>query len=92
MTPIIIPVNNETDECPSCGKEENKIEICKHCGYEYKEEPISLIGSILVLLIIFVIAWVAVVVLSWLFANYDNESLLEIIKSHYCWVKSLKVT
>jgi len=36
---IIIPINlSEKPKCPSCGKDENIIEVCKHCGHEHEDD------------------------------------------------------
>lgn len=38
IMPVIIPVDTTPSKCPECGKDEDKIEVCNHCGYEYPKE------------------------------------------------------
>jgi hypothetical protein len=33
-----VPYRSEPEKCPGCGKEENKIEVCAHCGHKYVVE------------------------------------------------------
>lgn len=56
MFPFIffIPMGSrsEKETCPNCRKPEDKMEVCKHCHYEYPEESSTWLGIVL--------GWVAV--------------------------------
>ncbi len=75
--PIFIPVQSHTDHCPNCGHVENKIEVCKHCKYEYPEEDMSvfevlgmIIGSFLSIAVLVVVLGFASKYLLDPFINY----------------------
>lgn len=89
ITPIIINQNEEV--CPNCGKPEEIIEVCKHCGHEYEYESLSVKEKIIFALFVIVFIWVMITLFEWLFFNFDNESLFEIIKSQYDWITSLRI-
>lgn len=91
VTPIVIPIQSEKDKCPKCGRDEAKIEVCKHCGHEYKDEPLTFGEGCVVALIILIIVWFIVTMINWLFINFDNESLFEIIKGQWAWLTGLKI-
>ncbi len=59
MIPVIIPMDTEEDKCPSCKQTEDKIEVCKHCKHEYKEdeEGGGCLLIIIILLIVFFAFW-----------------------------------
>ena len=81
MTMVIMPffINNEPDRCPKCDRIENIKEVCAHCGYEYKEEPMTwferilgfamLIVGLIVAVIGFAVAlkWIIFPVFEWIF-------------------------
>ena len=91
VTPIIVPVQSEKAKCPSCGKDEKIIEVCKHCGHEYKDEPLTFLEGCVGALIILFIIWFIVTLINWLFVNFDNESLFEIIKGQWAWLTALRI-
>ena len=91
ISTVGMPINTEEDKCPSCGKEEDVVEVCKHCGYEYKDEPLSFIDRCVIFLIISFAIWFIVVMAHWLLFNFDNNSLFEIIKGQWTWLKALRV-
>ena len=64
--PIII-TQHEQGKCPSCGKAEEVISVCKHCGHEYKDDDkVSVSGIILLTAIIIVIlGFIAFVLFVW---------------------------
>ncbi len=88
---IIIPIPIQEPKCPSCGNNENKIEVCKHCGHEYENNGYTLIQIIVGIILIILIVWFLVTIMSWLFLSYDNPSLFEILRNQYEWFKSLKI-
>jgi hypothetical protein len=93
IVPIIIP-HRTTEEpvCPKCGMKESKIEVCEHCGYKYEDDDgFPVIGCLFAALIIIIVIWLFITLFSWLFLNFDNLSLVEIFKSQWHWLKSLKI-
>lgn len=60
IAPVIVSTHSHTpDPCPKCHKPEDKITICRNCGYEYEEssdftiwETLILIAIIIVIIII----------------------------------------
>ena len=91
VTPVVVSDNNEKPKCPSCGNDEKKIEVCKHCGHEYKDESLTFLDGCVIALIILFIIWFLVTIINWLFVNWDNESLFEIIKGQWAWLKALRI-
>lgn len=91
ITPIIIPRQKEKDKCPSCGKDEDIIKVCKYCGHEYKDEPLTFMEGFICVLILIAIIWVIITLILWLFINLNNASLFEIIKWQWDWLTSLRI-
>lgn len=60
MNPInpIIVVQQKIRECPNCKKAEDKIEVCKNCGYVYKQENESVFEFIFYIIIICIFFWI----------------------------------
>jgi len=93
--PIIIPTHYEEEVCPQCKKEEDRAEICNHCGYKYPEEEGTswyeyVVGSGIILIAL----WGIVTVILWLaesMASYDPPTLIEVIKAQYEFITSLKI-
>jgi len=95
VTPIIIPYITQQPKCPKCGKDEDKITVCAHCGHEYGDIPLTtpkkvgaVIGGIFIL-------WFALTLIWWgLETAGDGDgarSLWEIIKSQWESVKNLRL-
>ena len=89
IQPIIIPKHEP--KCPSCGIDENKIEVCKNCGHKYQPENFTFLEVIACSILVLVFLWVFLTLLFWLFISYDNSTLLEIIKSQYEYFSSKKI-
>lgn len=73
--PIIVMHKSEPDKCPSCGKDEKKIEVCAHCKYEYKEEKCPYTGAdvFLFFLILGLIIYAICTIWAWIFTiNIDT--------------------
>lgn len=70
--PIIIPHHNsEPSHCPNCGQIEHKIEVCKHCKYEYPKETWSPKPLIFAILTVIFIAGL-IIIGNWYLKNYTN--------------------
>ena len=89
--PIIIPASDPV-RCPECGKVEKKIEVCAHCGHEYKKEPLTtfenILAPILLVLIGVFVVWFVVTVAEWFVSDH---SLVEVLKSQWDWAKGLRI-
>lgn len=102
MNPIITPVpmpihhSSDPDRCPNCGKPENIIEVCKHCGHMYEEEPISgkdaFIGLCIVVSVILLAIYVTYTIIMWAGdASLGNEShLTDVFREQWEFLKRLK--
>jgi len=72
ITPIFIPMASiEPNRCPECKNVEKKVEVCKHCGYEYQVEKTSFLEGFIITLVILFGIWfflhsVILVVRGWL--------------------------
>ena len=92
---MIIPVimhqhNNMPAACPKCGKLENVIEVCAHCGYEYHKNDWYDSDWFLipmVLLSIAILVWLLVTILEWFVVG---PSLREVLKTQWEFLKNLK--
>ena len=86
-------VSTKADKCPNCGKSEDIIETCNHCGYVYKDDDyLDAKTKWLIAIIIIVGIWLIITIISWfLDVGWDNRSLLEIIKDQWTWIKQLKI-
>ncbi len=90
-TPVIIATPREDPKCPSCNKDEKIIKICKHCGHEYKNEPITFLEAIIGILIILFGSWFVCTIGCWLIINPSNDSLFEIIQGQWEWLKEVRI-
>lgn len=88
--PFFIPT--QTPKCPKCGRDEHKIDVCKHCGHKYEYEPM---GKLFVFIVIFVI-WLGITALCWIMDNAwshyparDGYSLIEIITIQFDFIITL---
>ena len=88
---MIIPPFVIKESCPGCGKDEDIKQVCRHCGYEYKNEwsQLSLVEKIVAILGVIIILWLIFTIVTWLF--FADDSLFEIIKSQYEHIKELRI-
>lgn len=94
IMPVIIPVNTSPKLCPKCGKPENKQVICKHCGYEYVDEPLSDCDIFVVFISACVVIWLLITVIYWFADNGefgDHQTLWQIIVGQWEWLKALRL-
>ncbi len=88
---IIIPAT--PPHCPSCGDLESTKTVCRHCGYEYKNDEswLSIIGVLLTILaIIAVLGWFGFTILSWV-AGYEPTTLLKVLQGQWHWLTKLRL-
>ena len=78
-------------ECPKCKHEENIINVCKNCGYEYKEQKLSIIEKIIVFGLRLFVIWLIFTILYWLFCNIDNKTFIDMIKNQWYFISKLKI-
>jgi len=98
IQPIIIPVSNEPDTCPECGKIEKKKEVCSYCDYEYKEEKMSaievIIAFMIIVLILSIIVFISYNILTWVTCDSSWEhcySLFERFKNSFKHLFDLQI-
>ena len=80
----------ENDKCHNCGKDEDLITICSHCGAE-QEDDSSFIPIIIACFVAVFIIWFGVTILAWTMFNRNNNSLLEILMFQLEWIRNLRV-
>lgn len=94
VIPIIVPINSEEDHCPKCGKPENIVKTCNHCGYKYVKENTSFVEAIgvatLVVIAVLLFVWVMFIIFEWL-DQTPYVSLVDVIKSQIDWLKSIRI-
>lgn len=86
-TPIFIPT--DPPKCPSCGMDEDKKEVCNHCGYEYEKEKFSVLDIVGVILLFIVGLWVLLTLSYWLITG--DVTLTSILKQQWCHLTHLKL-
>lgn len=90
--PIIVP-KTEEPKCPKCGREEDTIEVCRNCGYEYPDEYYTfcdhLFDALKALLFILGFLWISVTFLQWLVIS-DEHRLIPVICSQLEWIKEIR--
>ena len=92
ITPIIVPIMVEDDKCPQCGKDEERMEVCKHCGYEYKPSECSFWGIILTVLTMIFLVWMFVTLVCWVAeASFGPASLSDMLSSQFQWLCNLRI-
>lgn len=94
VIPIFIQQpSREPEECPSCHKTEDIIEVCAHCGYKYPEGKDDLNGwhFLWVIFLAMFSGYILITLGSWTFANYSNQSLVEIIQDQWHWLPTLRI-
>jgi hypothetical protein len=90
---VFIPMQSqEPSHCPKCSRVENKVVVCKHCGYEYPEDDTSLAAkifgvTIMILIVIFTF-WFIATMFDWFLGH---ASLLDVIKSQWKFITSKRI-
>jgi hypothetical protein len=88
-TPIFISVPREPDRCPKCNEIENKKVVCRHCGYEYKDDDdFSFWDWVGIIAIVSIGLYTLVTILCWFMSG---DTLLKLLKSQWEWLSSLKI-
>lgn len=97
-TPYIhqhIPPPSDPDKCPKCSKEEDVVQVCKHCRYEYPEEECNAwaiaLGIAILILILAISSWVVSIIGTWFLESSSGTTLVEVIKNHWEWLTNLRV-
>jgi uncharacterized protein (DUF983 family) len=90
ITPIINTIYHEEARCPQCGKKENRIEVCKHCGHEYESTESDWVSWVIISIGLIVIVWVSVTVLTW-FTNSEDTTLMSVLSDQLNWIKTLRI-
>ena len=91
--PIFINSSEENERCPKCGKPEEIVEVCKHCGHEYEyEEDIGIIAKIIsIAILIFVLIFIAWFLLTLLFWLVEGGSLEEILRGQWEYLSRMSI-
>lgn len=84
---IILPLmhNSTPPTCPSCGRPEDKVTICRHCKHEYDSRP-GFVEGVLIALLVFVIFFVGFGVIEW---AIEGGTLLTVLQENVAqlWAK-----
>lgn len=91
IPPVIPPGRPSEDTCPKCGKEEDIVTTCRHCGYEYEDQPQTFGQVFFSVIVVIVGIWVLSTLLWWLVVNFDNQSLWEILQAQWEWIKAIRI-
>lgn len=79
--------------CPKCKQNENTVEVCRTCGYEYPEDDDSTWYDIARFVIISaIIIWFLTTVLAWVMNNSvgDHCTLVEMFVGQFNFIKGLR--
>lgn len=90
ITPMPIIVNREPDRCPNCNKIEDIKKVCRNCGHEYKDLPLTSTDVFYAATLGATFFWVLCTLVFW-FIDYKNRPLFEIIKSQVEFISSLRI-
>ncbi len=88
---IIVPINHEPLRCPKCNMVEDRIQICRNCKYEYKEDLNWwewILFSLSVVIAVIVIIWFLITLLNWL---VEGNPLMSILRSQLEWAKNIRI-
>jgi len=91
ITPIFIPVSQSKSKCPHCHKDEDVKEVCRNCGYEYKDDDnINFLDVVKIILFILFACWFIITIVLWLSPMYGqgNPTLWEVIKMQWQWISN----
>jgi hypothetical protein len=89
---IPMPISSETPRCPNCGKEEEIIETCAHCGHHYEDDSdpyLTFWSWFTIISLTIIVIWILCTVMWWMMDN--DPSLLQVIKSQWEFIKGLKI-
>lgn len=95
--PVIapMPMSDEAEHCPKCGRPEDTVEACKHCGHQYPEdEGGGCLGvGVIIIGVILLAAWVILTIGYWLVeqSTRDAPSLLEVLKLQWQFLRNLRI-
>lgn len=90
---MINPSNQQPAECPKCHKQEDIIEVCAHCGYEYEPDETSWVDGLKVILLILFLVWLVTTIVVWLLnlSTGDSTSLIQYPVSQFNFImKAIK--
>lgn len=83
------PLNaSEPPHCPECGRLENTVTTCRHCGHEYAEDDAGFLPLIMGLGIVATAVYFLWTMASWFIGD---ASLVEVLKAQWEWLKNLRV-
>ena len=91
--PIFFPLRLLQPKCPKCKEDEDKVIVCRHCGFEYKKKSrfkrILQSNSLFILFFIFVV-WFMLTTVSWLvYLDYCHgrcHTLVDHIILQFYWI------
>lgn len=81
----------DEDRCPNCHCVEDTVTktVCNKCGYEYEEEDDIVASEVFIALLILVVFIYLFSTIFWWCVN--DDSLLQVIKNQWNWIKGRKV-
>lgn len=85
---------SEPPHCPECGKLENTVTTCRHCGYEYEEEDDWTLLFIKITIAVgapLLFAYTILTLISWLNPRDGSPTLWEVIKGQWEWARHLRI-
>jgi len=95
IIPIIVPVDTTPETCPKCGKVEDKVTTCRHCKHEYKGGDTrwyhTLIAVMVIILFVLTVIWGFFTMLEWLFDPFEKNSLLEVVRGQWEWLRGIRI-
>lgn len=82
----------QQNKCPNCGKEEDTVFVCRHCGYEYQDDQGDLLFILVIVIILSVCVWVGVTIVVWVL-DYtpQGKTLLDLLKDQVNFLKRLRL-
>lgn len=82
--------HEDDSKCPKCGRPEEKVTVCKHCGYEYSSDDVGCGGCIIFVIVCIISIWIIGTVIYWL-SNNNTKSLLDVLIDQWNWIKELRI-
>ena len=90
--PIFIPPP-EPEKCPHCKRVLSVKMTCRECGGEIEEdesEPLGFWGIVTIIGIILFAVWLVGTLMYWLL-DWEDSSLIEVLKYQLEWLKSKRI-